>query len=99
MLQYIAVEEMAAARHFVKTQGSNFSEEQRYNILQPQLEINPDHTIMKKISELKTSNPKLASLVVEQLFANSMVSAGLVEDPRTILESMNELLSLALEKH
>jgi len=48
---------------------------------------------------LKTSNPKLASLVVEQLFANSMVSAGLVEDPRTILESMNELLSLALEKH
>jgi len=95
----ITVEEMAAARHFVKTQGSNFSEEQRYNILQPQLEINPDHTIMKKISELKTSNPKLASLVVEQLFANSMVSAGLVEDPRTILESMNELLSLALEKH
>jgi len=48
MLQYFAVEEMAAARHFVKTQGSNFSEEQRYNILQPQLEINPDHTIMKK---------------------------------------------------
>ena len=99
MFQYFAVEEMAAARHFVKTQGSNFSEEQRYNILQPQLEINPDHTIMKKISELKTSNPKLASLAVEQLFANSMVSAGLVEDPRTILESMNELLSLALEKH
>jgi len=95
----ITVEEMAAARHFVKTQGSNFSEEQRYNILQPQLEINPEHAIMKKVAELKTSNPKLASLVVEQLFANSMVSAGLVEDPRTILESMNELLSLALEKH
>ena len=90
---------MAAARHFIKTQGSNFTEEQRYNILQPQLEINPEHAIMKKLFELKNSNPKLANLVVEQLFANAMVSAGLVEDPRTILRSINELLSLALEKH
>ena len=95
----ITVQEMAAARHFIKTQGANFSEEQRFNILQPQLEINPQHAIMKKLQDLKTSNPKLASLVAEQLFANAMVSAGLVEDPRTILKSMNELLELALDKH
>lgn len=95
----VTVQEMAAARHFIKTQGANFSEEQRFNILQPQLEINPDHPIMKKLPDLKNSNPKLATLVVEQLFANAMVSAGLVEDPRTILRSMNELLSMALEKH
>merc|ERR1719479_495636 len=95
----VTVEEMAAARHFIKTQGSNFTEEQRFNILQPQLEINPEHPIMKKLQDLKTSNPKLATLVTEQLFANAMVSAGLVEDPRTILKSMNELLELALEKH
>ena len=94
-----SVEEMAAARHFIKTQGSNFNEEQRYNILQPQLEINPEHAIMQKLVSLKTSNPKLASLIVDQLFANAMVSAGLVEDPRTILNSINELLILALEKH
>ena len=79
--------------------GANFSEEQRYNILQPQLEINIEHPIMKKLSEMKTSNPKLATLVTEQLFANAMVSAGLVDDPRTILKNMNELLSMALEKH
>jgi len=95
----ITVEEMAAARHFVKTQGASFSEEQRYQILQPQLEVNPAHPIVKKLAELKTANPQLATLVVEQLFANSMVSAGLVDDPRTMLKSMNELLSLALEKH
>jgi len=28
-----------------------------------------------------------------------MLSAGLIEDPRTLLTSMNELLTLALEKH
>ena len=90
---------MAAARHFVKTQGANFSEEQRFNILQPTLEINPEHPIIKKLQDLKTSNPKLATLVTEQLFANAMVSAGLVDDPRTILKSMNEMITLALEKH
>ena len=95
----VTVEEMAAARHFIKTQGSNFTEEQRYNILQPQLEINPEHPIIKKLHHLKSSNAKLATLVTEQLFANAMVSAGLVEDPRTILRSMNDLISLALEPH
>jgi len=95
----VTVEEMAAARHFIKTQGANFSEEQRFTILQPQFELNPVHPIIKKLSSLRASDPELAVLVTEQLFANSMVSAGLVEDPRTMLKSMNELLEKALEKH
>lgn len=95
----ITVEEMAAARHFVKTQAANFSEEQRYNILQPQFEINPSHPVIKKLNELKQTNPKLANLLTEQLFANSMVSAGLVDDPRIILKSMNELLTEVLSKY
>jgi len=95
----VTVEEMAAARHFIKTQGSNFSEEQRYTILQPQFELNPSHPLIMKINDLRDSNPQLAILVTEQLFANAMVSAGLVEDPRTMLNSMNELLTMALEKH
>merc|ERR1712203_1017358 len=95
----ITVEEMAAARHFIKTQGASFTEEQRYNILQPQFEINPSHPIIKKVNSLRSANPKLAMLVTEQLFANAMVSAGLVDDPRTILRSMNDLLLEALDKH
>ena len=71
----------------------------RYNILQPQFEINPAHPIIKKVNSLRSANPKLAMLVTEQLFANAMVSAGLVEDPRTILRSMNDLLLEALDKH
>jgi len=97
--QVVTVEEMAAARHFIKTQGTNFSEEQRFTILQHQFEMNPSHPLIKKLNSLRTSNPQLAILVAEQLFANSMVSAGLVEDPRTMLKTMNELLETALEKH
>lgn len=37
----VTVEEMAAARHFIRTQSHQLSEERRYALLQPQLEINP----------------------------------------------------------
>lgn len=37
----VTVEEMAAARHFIRTQSQQLTEENRYALLQPQLEINP----------------------------------------------------------
>lgn len=36
----ITVQEMAAARHFVRTQAQSLSEENRFNLLRPHLEIN-----------------------------------------------------------
>nr|CAD7427495.1 unnamed protein product [Timema monikensis] len=120
----ITVEDMGAARHFLRMQSHQLTEENRYALLQPQLEINPSHPIIKKLSKLVTSNPRLAELVSQQevallvshsllmssdrmkprswdwaLLANAMVSAGLVEDPRTLVTSLNELLSMALEAH
>ncbi|KAF5287143.1 hypothetical protein FQR65_LT12329 [Abscondita terminalis] len=95
----VTVEEMAAARHFIKTQSHQISEDRRYALLQPQLEINPSHPIIKKLYKLKNSDAELADLLTKQLFANSMVGAGLVDDPRTLLTSMNDLLTKALDKH
>lgn len=116
----VTVEEMAAARHFIRTQSHQFPEENRYSLLQPQLEINPKyvlkctissycllmikfnfrrHPVIKKLHKLSKSDNELAILVVEQLFSNAMVAAGLVEDPRSILVNMNQLLTRALEKH
>ncbi|XP_017787134.1 PREDICTED: heat shock protein 75 kDa, mitochondrial [Nicrophorus vespilloides] len=95
----ITVEEMAAARHFIRTQSHSLSEDRRFALLQPQLEINPKHPIIKKLHKLITSDPPLAELLTKQLFANSMVGAGLVDDPRILLTSMNDLLSKALDKH
>ncbi|CAG9764608.1 unnamed protein product [Ceutorhynchus assimilis] len=95
----VTVEEMAAARHFIRTQSHGLPEDRRYAILQPQFEINPRHAIIKKLYKLKNSDPELGELLAKQLFANSMVGAGLVEDPRVLLTSMNDLLAKALEKH
>ena len=44
-------------------------------------------------------NSPLATPLAKQLFSNAMVSAGLVDDARTVVASLNELLTLALEKH
>lgn len=37
----VTVEEMAAARHFLKTQAYQMDESMRYSLLQPRLELNP----------------------------------------------------------
>jgi TNF receptor-associated protein 1 len=95
----VTVEEMGAARHFVRTQFQNIPAEQRYNILMPTLEINPTHPIIKKLGELQTSNPELGRLLTEQVFDNAMVAAGLVDDPRSMVTRLNQLLTLMVEKH
>lgn len=95
----VSVEEMAAARHFIRTQSHQVNEENRFALLQPQLEINPKHTIIKKLFKLSQENDELATLICEQLFNNSMVAAGLADDPRTLLLHMNDLMTKILEKY
>lgn len=56
------------------------------------------HEIIKKLNNLRLSDSELADLLVQQLFVNAMVGAGLAEDPRTLLTNMNALLIKALEK-
>lgn len=95
----VTVEEMAAARHFIRTQSQQLNEERRYALLQPRLEVNPKHPLIKKLHGLIATDPELADMLAKQLFANAMVGAGLVDDPRTLVTSINELLQRALDKH
>lgn len=68
-------------------------------IVRPRLEINPAHPIIKKLFELKTTNPELSDLLIEQLFINAVVSARLVENTQTLFEPLHKLLEKMLEKH
>lgn len=54
----ITVEEMAAARHFIRMQSHGLSDDRRYAILQPQFEINPRHPIIKKLHKLMSSGDR-----------------------------------------
>ncbi|GAA6088270.1 heat shock protein 75 kDa, mitochondrial isoform X1 [Tachysurus ichikawai] len=95
----ITVLEMGAVRHFLRTQQLARSEEERTQILQPTLEINAGHDLIKKLYVLKDSNPDLARLLLEQIFDNAMITAGLNDDPRPMISRLNDLLTKAMEKH
>ena len=62
------------------------------------LEINPSHPLIVRLENIRQSNEPLAGKVAEQLFDNAKIAAGLLEDPRTMLKRLNEILEQALTK-
>ena len=62
----------------------------------PDLEINPSNPMMVKLEKIRSSDAPLATQVAEQIFDNALVAAGLMEDPRTMLNRMNSLLERVL---
>jgi TNF receptor-associated protein 1 len=64
--------------------------------LPPQkLEINGKHPIIRQLATLRTSNADLANVVARQVFSNALISAGLLDDPRTMLTDINQILEHA----
>ncbi|XP_059510031.1 heat shock protein 75 kDa, mitochondrial [Stegostoma tigrinum] len=95
----VTVLEMGAARHFLRTQQLAKSSEERAQILQPTLEINASHTLIKKLNELRGQNTELAQLLLDQIYDNAMIAAGLNDDPRPMVSRLNKLLTKVLEHH
>lgn len=94
----ITVLEMGAARHFLRMQQLAKTSEERAQILQPTLEINAGHVLVKKLNQLRIDQPDLAQMLLDQIYDNAMIMAGLNEDPRPMVTRLNELLARALEK-
>ena len=60
------------------------------------LEINPAHPIISRLDAMRQKDADLAANVAEQLLDNARVAAGLLEDPRTMLNRLNQLLEKVL---
>ncbi len=60
------------------------------------LEINPAHPIMQRLDQTRQRDAALAAKVAEQVLDNARVAAGLLEDPRAMLNRLNELLEQVL---
>ncbi|MDX2109231.1 MAG: molecular chaperone HtpG [Verrucomicrobiota bacterium] len=56
------------------------------------LELNAKHPLIKQLSALRSRDDALAKLVTEQLFDNALIAAGLVDDPRTMVNRVYSLL-------
>ena len=59
-------------------------------------EINPRHPIIVRLDKMRETDTALAVKVAEQLLDNARAAAGLLEDPRTMVKRMNELLERVL---
>lgn len=60
------------------------------------LEINPRHPVMVRLEAMRQSDAPLAAKVAEQLLDNARMAAGQLDDPRRMIQRMNELLEQVL---
>lgn len=60
------------------------------------LEINTRHKLIKKLDDLRQEDAAFARVVAEQVFDNALISAGLVINPRDMVERINQILEKTL---
>jgi molecular chaperone HtpG len=61
------------------------------------LEINSQHPIIKQLNILRKKDDPFAWTAAEQIFYNALISAGLIVDPRGMVDRMYQILERALK--
>jgi len=61
-----------------------------------QLEINAQHPVIKGLYHQKTTHPRLAKEIAEQILDNAMVAAGLLDDARSMLTRLYRIMEVSL---
>jgi len=61
------------------------------------LEINTGHPLIKGLVELRVKDETLARLIAEQIYDNAMIQAGLIVDPRAMVERNYQILAKAVQ--
>jgi len=62
-----------------------------------QVEINPKHPVITGINLIRETEPTLAKLLCEQVFDNCLLAAGLLDDGRSMLPRLNDILQTVVE--
>lgn len=63
------------------------------------LHINPRHKLIKNLASLRDGNPDLAKTIAAQVFDNTLIEAGILEDPKKMLGRVYELMEKLAEKN
>ncbi|CBH17173.1 TNFR-associated protein 1 [Trypanosoma brucei gambiense DAL972] len=92
----IADHESAQMRKIYRITGQMAGAPPKYN-----MHFNPKHTIVRKLYTLSISpnseEVETAGLLVEQMFDNAVIAAGLLEDPRSIVSRLNTIMTRMVE--
>jgi HSP90 family molecular chaperone len=67
-----------------------------YQIPKKILEVNPGHSIVKRINALPEDSP-LKDLVIEQIFDSTLLIEGLLPDPASMIPRIQQLMDAALD--
>lgn len=78
-------------RQMMRAMDENFKDE-----VKVELEINPRHTLVKKLAGVREAQPEIAALVAMQLLDNALIAAGLLDDARATVQRMNQLMEKAM---
>ncbi|MGA3007270.1 MAG: molecular chaperone HtpG, partial [Opitutaceae bacterium] len=60
-----------------------------------ELAINPRHAVIKRLASAREATPERAALVAEQLLDNSLLAAGLLDDPTKMVTRLYKILESA----
>ncbi|MCO1602855.1 molecular chaperone HtpG [Desulfosporosinus nitroreducens] len=60
------------------------------------LEINAAHAMIKRLDTARKNEDSFAKIAAEQIFENAQIAAGLIVDPRGMVNRLNEILERAL---
>ncbi|MDR3602685.1 MAG: molecular chaperone HtpG [Desulfosporosinus sp.] len=60
------------------------------------LEINAAHQMIKRLDSARKNEDAFAKIAAEQIFENAQIAAGLIVDPRGMVNRLNEILERAL---
>ena len=79
----------SSMRRIIKAMGKDKAAE---SVPKLDLELNQSHDLMVRVNGLRQNDGPLAALLAEQLFDNARLSVGLLEDSRSMVQRMNQLL-------
>jgi len=85
--------ESGALRKMMRLVGSQDDSYSTLPLPKLDVEINPDHEVIQGITKLRDTEPDLAKVLVEQVFDNCLVAAGLMDDSRMMLPRINNILT------
>lgn len=70
---------------------------QEHQISSKNMEINTQHGLIKGLADMRTKDEEFARSIVEQIYDNAMIQAGLLIEPRSMVERNYKILERALQ--
>lgn len=62
------------------------------------IEVNPRHPLVRKLHTLRQLDPETAGMIAEQMLDNAKVSAGVMENPASMVSRLHSLLEKLTER-